>query len=307
MNEIDNPEPQVADLKAVLALLQLGTVTRAAQRLGVSQSALSYQLERMRRRFRDPLFVRVGNRMSATPLAQALAEPAARVLRILEDEVAALARFDPATTTREFRIGVNEIGAITLIPRLMKRMAEVAPHARLAPMQVDVDSMATALESGAMDVVAGHFADTFGGLLQQFLFRRSYVCVVRADLPRVGDTMTMRQFGLAPQVHTAAVPTIRDWIDAQLRKRSLASGVRMMTHHVSAIPFIVAASDYVAVIPREVFELFRPIARLRIVRLPVPIPSITIHQYWHPRVASDPAVRFFREQVLVAARAGLAS
>ena len=304
MNKFDiQATPQISDLKAVLALLQDATVTRAAQRLGVTQSALSYQLERMRKRFGDPLFVRVGNGMAPTPLAQRLADPAARVLRIVDAEIAALASFDPATTEREFRIGVNEIGAITLIPRVVRRMAAVAPRARLAPVQANPATMAATLESGETDVVAGHFPNSFGGLLQQLLFRRDYVCVARRDHPRIGASMTMKEFGRAPQVHTSAVPTMREWIDAQLRKRSLEAGVRMMTQHVASIPFIVAASDYVAVIPREVFDLFAPIAPLKIVRLPAPIPSIAIHQYWHPRVASDPAVRFFREQVLVAARA----
>ncbi|MGD9941726.1 MAG: LysR family transcriptional regulator, partial [Burkholderiaceae bacterium] len=152
MNKSDNREPQVADLKTVLALLQDGTVTRAAQRLGLTQSALSYQLERMRRRFADPLFVRVGNRMAPTPFAQRLAEPAARVMRIIEAEIATLSSFDPASTQREFRIGMNEIGAITLLPRLVRRMAELAPHARLTPMHVEPASLAAALESGEMDL-----------------------------------------------------------------------------------------------------------------------------------------------------------
>jgi len=303
MNKFDSRAPQVADLRAALALIHERTVTRAAQRLGLTQSALSYQLERMRKRFGDPLFVRVGNRMAPTPLAVALAEPASRALRILENEIATLARFDPAATTREFRIGVNEIGAITMVPRLVRRLAVVAPSARLTPVQADPDAMTSALESGAMDVAAGHFPNSFGGLLQQLLYRRDYVCVARRDHPRIGASMSMREFGLAPQVHTAAVPTMRAWIDAQLRKRGLESGPRMMTQHMSAIPFIVAASDHVAMIPREVFDLFAPIAPLKMVRLPAPIPSVSIHQYWHPRVASDPAVKFFREQVLAAARA----
>lgn len=96
MNNPDNQDPQIADLRAVLALIEDGTVTRAARRLGLTQSALSYHLDRMRKRFADPLFVRVGNRMAPTPFAQGLAEPAARVLRIVETEIAGLARFDPA-------------------------------------------------------------------------------------------------------------------------------------------------------------------------------------------------------------------
>ena len=250
MKRFDNQEPQLADLKAVLALLRDGTVTRAAETLGLTQSALSWQLDRMRRRFADPLFVRVGNRMAPTPFAQRLAEPAARVLRIVETEIAGLAAFDPSTTEREFRIGLNEIGAITLLPGLVRRMAALAPHARLTPAHVDVGSIAGALESGAMDVAAGHFPQPHGSLLQQLLYRRDYVCVARRDHPRIGASMTLREFSRTPRIEIPATPVTQAWLDAQLRRRNLQGVVQMSTQHVAAIPFIVAASDHVAVIPR---------------------------------------------------------
>lgn len=88
----------------------------------------------MRKRFGDPLFVRVGNRMAPTPLAMELQEPAARVLRILETEIAEIRRFDPLAMQRDFRVAVNEIGAMTLIPRLVKRLSVTAPGARLSPV-----------------------------------------------------------------------------------------------------------------------------------------------------------------------------
>ncbi|MGE0806686.1 MAG: LysR family transcriptional regulator [Burkholderiaceae bacterium] len=302
MNKSDNREPQVADLKTVLALLQDGTVTRAAQRLGLTQSALSYQLERMRRRFADPLFVRVGNRMAPTPFAQRLAEPAARVMRIIEAEIATLSSFDPASTQREFRIGMNEIGAITLLPRLVRRMAELAPHARLTPMHVEPASLAAALESGEMDLAAGHFAQPRSDLLQQLLYRRDYVCIVRRDHPQIGRSMSLRQFSRTPQVQAITTPSMQAWLQAQLRSRKLSATVRISTQHIAAIPFVVAASDHAALIPREIHDLFAPITAIRIVKLPVAIPEVAVHQYWHPRVAGDPAVKFLRTAVLAAAR-----
>ncbi len=287
----------MADLRAVLALIQDGTVTRASQRLGLSQSALSYHLERMRKRFADPLFVRVGNRMSPTPFAQRLAEPASRVLRIVDTEIAELTTFDPLRTEREFRIGVNEIGAIVLVPKLVRKMAELAPNACLVPTQIVPETMAAALESGELDIAAGYFKGPDGALLQQLLYRRDYVCVARRDHPSIGNSMSLRQFSQAAQVQSPAVPVTSAWVSDQLRKRDLEGVVRMSTEHVAAIPFIVAASDLIAVIPHEVYELFSPIAPIKIVKLPLAIPSIDIHQYWHSRVASDPAVRFFRELV----------
>jgi DNA-binding transcriptional LysR family regulator len=301
MKNSNSNEPQLSDLKVVLTLIEDSTVTRAAERLGVTQSALSYQLERMRKRFADPLFVRVGNRMAPTPFAQRLADPAARVLRIVETEIAGLTAFDPSSTHREFRIGLNEMGAITLLPKLVQLMTAAAPQARLIPVYVDVASMAHALESGLMDVAAGHFPQTHDLLVRQLLYRRDYVCVARRDHPTIGKSVTLQQFSQTPQIETPALQATKNWLSVQLREHDLQTSVHIHTQHVASIPFIVAASDSVAVIPRELFELFSPIAAIKVVDLPIQIPAIDIHQHWHPRVASDPAIKFLRGLMFQAA------
>ncbi len=297
MNKFDNRQPELADLKAVMALIEHGTVTRAAQALGTTQSALSYQLDRMRKRFGDALFVRIGNRMAATPFTQRLAEPAARVLRIMETEINGLQSFDPATTTREYRIGMNELGAITLVPRLVRRLAELAPNAAISPVQLGSETLSTALESGQIDMAVGFFATSDPRLFQQRLYQRDYVCIANRDHPQVGATLSWRAFSLARKVHTSAIPVTTGWLETQLRKASFSPSVTMSIHHIAAIPFIVAASDMVAIVPRELYELFSPIVALKTVRLPKAIPAITIRQYWHPRIASDPSVKFLRELV----------
>lgn len=292
-----DPRPQLADLRILMALLKAGTVTAAAVQIGVTQSTLSYQLEGMRRRFADPLFVRVGNRMTPTPLAEQLLGPAARVLDIMDNEIATLARFDPATTGREFRLGVNEIGAMTMVPKVIRALALKAPQARLLQMHVDVRTMAAQLESGAMDVAAGHFAYSDANLIQRLLYRRDYACVVRSDHPRIGATLSWRQLSRERQLQSPMIPATNGWVAEQLRKAGYQSVPAMTTQHVAAIPFIVAQTDLVAVLPHEAYELLRPVSRIREVRLPRAIPPITIHQYWHPRTAADPAVQFFRDLI----------
>jgi DNA-binding transcriptional LysR family regulator len=307
MKDAHERVPELTDLRTLLTVLQDGTLTRAAQRLGVTQSALSYQLDRMRRRLADPLFVRVGNRMAPTPFTQQVAEPAARALRIVETEIVGMASFDPASTEREFRIGINEIGAITLLPKLVRRLAAVAPHARLSPVHVGVATMTNALESGAMDIAAGHLPQSQGVLLQQLLYRRDYVCVARRDHPRIGSSMTLRELSRTPRIKTPASAMTHGWIESQLERHKLSVKAQMSTQHVAAIPFIVAASDHVALLPREFYELFAPIAAMKIVKLPIAIPAIDIHQYWHPRVANDPAVRFLRELIYAEANGSVRS
>ncbi|CAN5377855.1 LysR family transcriptional regulator [soil metagenome] len=301
MKYFDPREPQLSDLRAVLAVVQDGTVTRAAQTLGVTQSALSYTVDRMRKRFGDPLFVRVGNRMAPTPFAERLAEAATRVLRIVETEVAALARFDPSTTTREFRLGVNELGAMTMVPKLVSQLARIAPGARLVPALVDTPRLSQSLERGEIDLAAGYFPSVDGSLFQQLLYRRDYVCVARKNHPTIGASMSLEQFCEIPQVQMN-VPTTLSWLDAQLRKQNLRPLVGMSSQHVAAIPFIVAASDMVAIIPRELYELFLPISAIKRVQLPLQIPSLDVHQCWHARLAGDPAIAFLREQLYTATR-----
>ena len=237
MKTFDNQQPELADLKAVMALMEHGTVTRAAQTLGTSQSALSYQLDRMRKRFGDALFVRIGNRMAATPFTERLAEPATRVLRIMETEIGGLQSFDAATTRREFRIGMNELGAITLVPRLVKRLSELAPHAMLSPVQMGSENLSAALESGQLDIAAGFFTTSDPRLFQQRLYQRDYVCIARKDHPQVGASLSWLAFSQARKVHTGAIPVTTAWLETQLRKASFAPSVTMSIQHIAAIPF----------------------------------------------------------------------
>jgi DNA-binding transcriptional LysR family regulator len=293
---------QLSDFRALLAVIELGTVTRAAQQLGMSQSVLSYKLERMRKHFGDPLFVRVGNRMSPTPLVLQLAEPTAQVLRIVETDIKGQARFDPATSERVFRIGVNEIGAITLIPRLVQSLVKEAPRARLTQLQLEPPLLAAALESGEMDLAAGHLAQADASLVRRLLYRRDYVCIASKEHPRVRRKISFEQLSEEPHLQNPGIPLTNNWLQAQMADAGYAFAPPTQTQHLAAIPFIVAASDLIAIVPREMFHLFRPCAEIKEVGLPVQIPPIDIHQYWHPRMAGDPAHRFFRDFVYRLAR-----
>lgn len=294
--------PQVSDLLALRALAENGTVSKASQRLGLSQPALSYALERMRKRFGDPLFVRVGNRMAPTPFAQQLQGPAARVLAILENEVAGLKRFDPATTRRRFNVVVNEIGAITFMPSLVRRLTVVAPYARLTPVQMAREGILDALVEGRVDILAGHYPGLDDGLHQQLLYERSYVCIARADHPTVGDRLGLHEFARAPLLASPMARNTMARLQARLKQHRLDMNITMVCQHLSAIPFIVSASDLIAIVPTELLNLFQPITRLKTVRLPFEIPPVDIHQYWHPRTGSDPAAQFLRELIFSVAQ-----
>ncbi len=297
-----NGEPQTADLRAVLALLQQGTVTRASRSLGMSQSSLSHHLERMRSRFADELFVRIGNQMAPTPFAERLGNAAAKVLGVLDHELGDAVAFDPSTTTREFRIGLNEVGAITLLPKLARALALAAPHARMAPVHGEASDFAKALGSGGLDLAVGYFDDVEKGLIQQLLYRREYVCVARLEHPKIGRQMSLEAFADAPKILTRGVSSTASGFELEPKKERSDAAISVSGQQVAAIPFIVSSTHLIALIPREVYEMFNPIAPMKIVELPFAIPVVEIRQYWHPRMAGDAAVRFFREVVYKATR-----
>ena len=166
---------------------------------------------------------------------------------------------------------------------------------------VDAERLTEDLERGEIDVAAGYFPMLDGRLFQQLLYRRDYVCVVRRDHPTIGRSLSLKRLCETPQVQMN-VPVTLAWLDAQLRRHNLRAVVGMSSQHVAAIPFIVAASDMIAIIPRELYELFLPIAQIKEVELPLQIPSLDVHQCWHARLAGDPAVTFLREQLYAATR-----
>lgn len=294
-----HPLPEISELRAIIAICKEGTITRAAAVLGTTQSTLSYMLERMRQRFSDPLFVRVGNRMEPTPYAVELAEAATRILALMEAELKQLKSFDPLTTTRQFHIVLTETGAIVLLPALLKKLQAHAPHAKLRPLQAGTMDLEAALSSGEVDIAVGNFTALQGHhhLFQQLLFQRNYVCVVRKDHPIIDDAMTLEQFAAVPQVSPATPSAAFKGISRHLESISLQMNIAMKVEHATAIPFIVGSSNFIALMAREVFDIFESTANLRMVELPLDMPYAQIRQYWHPRVNRDPAIAFLRKLI----------
>ncbi|MDF3031741.1 MAG: LysR family transcriptional regulator, partial [Moraxellaceae bacterium] len=129
-----------------------GTLTRAAQRLHLSQPALSHALSRLREALDDPLFLRQGNRMVPTPRTQRLMGPLHEALGLIGEAVQEGARFDPANSKQEFRLGLRDVFEATTLPALLSQLAREAPDVRLASVRADRREMEADLADGRLDV-----------------------------------------------------------------------------------------------------------------------------------------------------------
>ncbi|RKP44462.1 LysR family transcriptional regulator [Pararobbsia silviterrae] len=296
MKTLHNGIDRLEFLLVIEAVLQHRTITRAAQALDVSQSALSHTLARLRTRLGDPLFVRVGGEMRPTPLVTRLAEPIGRSLRIIRDEVLSPPSFDPATTTRVFNVCVGEVGAFIIVPRVLRLLRERAPHAHIVALDVSRREIVPALEEGRLDVAIGYYPELKTSLYQQQLFTRTFVGIVRDDHPRIGQRLTLRQLRSVALVRSPGTLAINRWLDNRLGGADREAVVMEMPYVMALAP-ILAESDWMGIVTEELVPAFRKLAPLRAVELPAGLPRIPVRQHWHRRYKDDAANRFIRQAI----------
>lgn len=287
------------------------SVTRAARRAGVSQSAMSHTLRRLRDVFDDALLVRVGGGMVLTPRAEALAPRVRGGLMALGRAVANPEAFEPATTERAFRLASPDLFDLLAMPHLMRRLNAEAPGARLEVVDFARRAIATELASGDVDVAVQPRAQTPGsahldaaeGALVGRNFRGDIMrCFVRTGHPVLNVAWTVDAFIAYP--HVLVSPTGRGAgpVDAALSAidRSRRIGLRVPSF-ATAIA-VTASSDLVLTAP-EAVEGVAKSDRLASLTPPLPVRGHAVSVVWHPRFSDDPAHRWFRELVIATARA----
>jgi len=295
-----------ADLLLTLeALLAESNVTRAAQRLGVRQSAMSARLARLRELFEDRLFVPSpdGRGVVATPRALALQPALARVLELVHDMLGPAAEFDPAITRRTFAIALHEIPAVMLAPDLVPRIAATAPLARLvfvAPPSAEI--LAERLETGAVDVCIGNRALAQSAWQTRMLFEDRFLTAQRKGHPRGSAPLDIDAFCAAEHLLVSADGGgFFGHVDATLTALGRERRVALSIHNYALAPTIIGASDYLCTLPSRFLDRFTD--TLDVFEPPLELGVAELAAYWHPRVQDDAAHRWLREQLFAAASA----
>jgi DNA-binding transcriptional LysR family regulator len=296
-------------LPALDALLAEGSVAGAARRLGLSESAMSRTLARLRAATGDPLLVRAGRGMAPTPRADELRDRAREVAheaRVLLRP--AVTRLDLAVLERSFTIRANEGFLEAFAARLVASATAVAPRVRLrfAPKP---DKDVRPLREGLIDLEVGVLGDSGPEVRVQALYRDRFVGVVRNGHPLVAEgSVTPARYAACGHVSTSRAGRAHGPVDEALAALGLARDVVVVVPSFPAAFAIARASDLVALAPLSFFKVAQerrlgPIAmELQSFPLPVTTPEITVSQMWHPRMDADPAHRWLRGLVLAVCR-----
>jgi len=286
-------------LPVLVAIHEHGSVTAAAQHLGVGQPAVSTALAKLRHKYGDPLFHRSGHGMKATPRMRGLIQPLREALARMDDTFVTESVFKPGTTQRTFTFAMSDLGEMVFMPKILRRIRQAAPRAVVRSVAASAVQIERGLETGEIDVAVGYFPDLREkSFLEKHLFYHHFVCLLRANHPITASTLSMAQFlGLEHAVVYGAGRTY-EIFERYLRSKKLHRRVVLETPHFLSIPSIISRSDLVVTVPHAVGVFVKDVhMNIRIAQPPVRTPKIDLKIHWHRNFQRDPKSKWLRELV----------
>ncbi|HEY2659518.1 MAG TPA: LysR family transcriptional regulator [Caulobacteraceae bacterium] len=290
-------------LVALDVLLSERSVTRAARRLGLSASAVSRTLARLRSVTGDPLLVQAGRSLAATPYAEALGD---RVHALAREAQAVLsptsAPLDLAALDRSFTIRANEGFLARFSARLVASVTAAAPNVRLrfAPKP---DKDAAPLRNGPIDLEIGVMGLSAPEVRAQLIFRDAFVGAARVGHPFLDGPISPERYADCRHVVASRRGAFSGPVDDALAKLGLRRDVVVIVPGFPDAIRIACQSDLVALVPRSCFDAADPLREgVESFELPVQTPEIAISAMWHPRMDADPGHRWLRDTVMAVCR-----
>jgi DNA-binding transcriptional LysR family regulator len=281
-------------LPVFVTLMEERSVTRAAERLGITQPALSNALARLRVMLQDQLFIRERYGIQPTPIALELAPGIAEALAKIDDAVLGQQDFDPAIAERLLTIAPNGYVEYVLLPAIVARLGHVAPGITLRLTPYGNDLAETGVISGTTAMVLGRIVDPPDNLVVQHLMDEGLACVVRADHPEIGGSISREQFERLRHVNVVPPGRLRAGLFQALARQELRRDVAISVTNFFAVAEMVAVTDHIATLPSLICRRLASDPRLKILPAPVDLGTFPVGMAWHVRYRHDPAHRWLR-------------
>ena len=284
-------------LVALDVLLEEQNITRAAERLYMTQSATSGVLGRLRTYFEDELLVQVGRKMQPTPYALELAKPVREVLLTIQSSITAKPVFDPTTSKRHFRLVTSDYLISVLFAQVIQKIHQEAPNITFE-MLGPSDNSGELLVRGEVDLMIVPERYIIDGHPSKLLFEEEHVCVVWQGNTQVGATLTLEQYmemghvsvGFGRSRHMS----IEEWF---MNQYGFNRRLEVITNDFNTLPQLVVGTQRIATMHQRLARLYADHLPLRILPPPVKIPVMREVMLWHRSVEGDPMHRWLRERI----------
>ncbi len=280
------------------AIFSEGGITKAGEKLHLTQPAISHALGRLREMFNDPLFIREGRRMVPTPLARNLMQPVRRTLHSLEVTLNELQSFDPATTQRHFHIAVRDVLESTVLPPLLARVATAAPSVDISAIRADRRTLESELAAGSLDAALDVLLPLSDEIHHQQISTDRLVVVARKGHPATVKTLNLAAYLRAHHVLVSSRRSGPGMEDVELNRQGLKRRIRLRCQHYFAACRVVSQSDLLLTMPERYAQIANQQFDNQILAFPMDMPAMDAYLYWHASVDSEPANRWLREQLI---------
>ncbi len=286
-------------LPVLVKIYEHGSVSAAAVELGVSQSTISTTLAKLREKYGDPLFHRVGHGMQPTARMRSLIEPLRDALSRVDHTFTSEHGFTARTTEQTFTFAMSDLGEMVFLPKIARRIRELAPRASVRSVAASAAQIERGLETGEIDLAVGYFPDLREkSFMDRHLFFHHFVCLLRANHPITAATLSLAQFLSLEHAVVYGAGRTYEIFERFLRSKKIHRRVALETPHFMSIPFVISQSDLVVTVPHAVGMFVKSVhMNIRLVQPPVRTPRIDLKLHWHRNFQRDAKNKWIREVV----------
>ncbi|HCJ27761.1 MAG TPA: LysR family transcriptional regulator [Pseudomonas sp.] len=276
------------------AIYTEANLTRAGQIVGITQPAVSNALARLRETFNDPLFVRTAQGMVPTPMAQNIIGPVRNALQLLRVSVQESRTFNPLQANKTFRISMTDLTEAVVLPPLFQRLRRLAPNVKIESMLAKRRETTKELAAGRLDFAMDAPLNTDPQVRHVKLLEDRYVCAMRRGHPLAKDKLSVEEYLSLSHIHISSRRSGLGMVDLALGKMGQQRKIALRSQHYMMATQVIQQTDMTVTVP----ERFARRHDLHQIPLPVEIPPLETHIYWHESTDQDPANRWMREQMI---------
>ena len=271
-------------------------LTRAAEQLFLSQSAVSHALTRMREQLDDPLFVRDGQGVCPTPLANRLWPDIEQALELLQQALHRSSAFDPQRDLKQLTIAMNDEIEPLFLPKIMQWLQQQAPNAQLNSVRIERQNLRTDLSAGRIHLAIDIAQPTEQGIKHQCLLQDEFV-IVRSQTG-AQQRLSAEDYMAAQHIMVSARRTGRAVEDVYLSRQGIERTIKIRCQQYETACRMVLDSDLLLTMPKHLADQVNAHLNTAVQALPIAIDGIELHLYWHSDHSNDAQLVWCRDQLL---------
>ena len=285
-------------IKIFVGIYESRHISKAAEKLNLSQPSVTYNLNRLRNQLGDQLFIRGRIGVEPTKVAHELYPVFQQAIFNVESAIAEVQTFHPETSHKTFRLGLSDIGEICLLPSLISFLKETAPNIKIEVEEIQSAKVEQWLIDGFLDLAVFNSSQTIMPKIEtQTLFEEKYVCIARSDHPRLNKTLSLDEY-LAEQHIAIKSSTGHIQIEQTLQSLNLKRHICLEVPHFSVLQGVLQNSDMLVTLPSRAAQHYLKYGNIQIFELPFQVEAFKVSLNWFKRSDDIIARQWFTQSVM---------